>query len=150
MNRLTSWAYAPAISTALATIPERLHARIACDFLTGTDPIWVGLHRYEAASFGRSYAETAHCVYPFHQTPLVKSSRRTTVVLPAPVTPRTVIHELGHVLHESLRFEPTTTAVSWYGATNRFEAFAEAFTSWLVPGHAARPDDAFLALMDSL
>lgn len=67
-------------------------------FWCGVDPVWSGLHRYTTVADGRSYRETAHACYPWN---LVGPAdrRQPTVVLPAPVEPWVVVHELGHLLH---------------------------------------------------
>jgi hypothetical protein len=131
-------------------IPASLHEWVAADFACGVDPLFAGLHRFEDASYGRSYRDTAHCVHPHHQMHLPADRRQTTIVIPKVLTPDHIVHELGHVLHERLQWEPIAEPVSWYARTNHHEAFAEAFTSWLVPGHAARPDDRTLALFEQL
>jgi hypothetical protein len=150
MDRVASHDFVPAISEAHRLIPKRLHRLVASDFLCGCDPIFAGLHPHTDANYDRSYRDTAHCAYPFHQAGLPKTRRRTTVVLPSPVDPEVVVHELGHVLHESLRFEPDCSPVSWYAETDEFESFAESFTAWLVPGYAERPDLETITLFESL
>jgi hypothetical protein len=152
MNRLHQAGHRAVIGEALRIIPARLHELVAVDFLCGADPLFLGLHRYALTqeANARSYSTTAHCVYPFHQMHLPADRRATTVVLPSVVTPDVVVHELGHVLHERLRFEPTAAPVSGDARTNRHEAFAEAFTTWLLPDHGDRPDERTLALLEGL
>ena len=140
MDRLVNNDYALAIQAGRAMYPDNLKPFTACHFLTGTDPVFAGLHTFTEATYGRSMRDTAHCAYPTHQLGLPKSRRVTTVVLPVPETPETVVHELAHVMHRALRWLPTTTDVSWYAETNRFESFAEAVTAWLIPGYAPRRD----------
>jgi hypothetical protein len=60
------------------------------------------------------------------------------------------VHELGHVLDESLGFTVAAEPVTWYTRDNRAEAFAKAFASWLIPGYADRPDPAVGDLFDVL
>lgn len=105
------------------------HARFVC----GIDPTFAGLHRYTAASYGRDYATTAHACYPHHLT-RPAADRVPTVVLPVLVTPATVVHEVGHLLHWHLALGPVAAPVNWYAATSPEEAFAEA-----VRVHAAGP-----------
>ena len=129
MNR-EKWGYAESIQAAIAIIPSTIWQRISyVHFFTGTDPIWAGLHSIEMISDGRSYRNTAHVVYPFHQKHLPASMRATTVVLPIPEHPIVVVHELGHVLDEALRFQYLAEPVTDYACTNRLEAFAEAMGS---------------------
>lgn len=132
MNRLMSYRYCRPIERALEIVPPAIRARLAgVHFLTGTDPIAAGLHGYRETRDGRSYLDVAHVVYPFHQGHLPADRRRTTVVLPYPDPhPASVVHELGHALHEALGFEHDADPVTEYARTNRFEAFAEAFTTW--------------------
>lgn len=141
--------YAESISAALAVVPSRLHRYLQCDFFCGADPVFAGLHTYTVTDFGNAYSSVPHTVYVHNQAHLTASHRVTTIVLPGVYIPGWIIHELGHVLHERVGW-PLTSPVTAYGHSNGYEAFAEAFTSWLVPGWGGRPDDAFLTLMDSL
>ena len=128
-------AWLPAINSGLTIIPTPLRARISPHFLVGVDPIFAGLHDFTDASYGRSYRDTAHCAYPFHQTTLAVSQRHTTVVLNGDPDVGTVVHELGHVVHEALRFDHHARPLNTYAQTNHYEAFAEAFAAWLIPGY---------------
>lgn len=153
MIRVRSGGYAALIEAAYDRIPQPLHPMVQADFLCGADPLFVGLHQFQDASYGRSYSSTMHVAYPFHQMGLAKCHRRTTVVIPEAaktVWVEHVVHELGHVLHESLEFEHDASPVSWYGETNRYEAFAEAFTSWLIPGYGKVPDARTRAYFEAL
>jgi hypothetical protein len=137
------------IDEALRLLSPRIRERVAhADWLAGVDPIFAGLHGFEAAS----YRNTAHACFRSHT-----ATGRTTVVLPKLVEPWVVVHELGHVLHESVGFDthdpdPCTP----YATTDRWEAFAEAFTAWLCPETYAdaQPtlmcDGATLALFEEL
>ena len=127
-----------------------MHDLVRTDWFCGADPLFADLHRVQSASFGRSYRSTPHCVYPHHQLHRARADRRTTVALPSVETPDVVVHELGHVLHERLRWEPVARPVSWYAETDWCESFAESFASWLIPGYAHRPDDRTLSLFESL
>jgi hypothetical protein len=75
--------------------------------------------------------------------------RRTTIVLPTPHYPISIVHELGHVLDEALNFDHEATPVTAYAKTDRYEAFAEAFTSWLYWGYGDEPDPATRYLFES-
>ena len=150
MDRLSGAGYRTSISAALEIIPAALHDLVRVDWFCGADPLFADLHRIEDASYGRSYRSTAHCVYAHHQEHRARASRRTTIALPTVETPDVIVHELGHVLHERLRWEPVARPVTWYAGTDLFEAFAEAFTSWLIPGYARRADDRTIALLESL
>lgn len=127
-------------------------------YVIGVDPVFVGLHSFVDIADGRSYRDTAHCAYPSH---LVGPADRrvTTIVMPSHhdrgagtwAEPHTLIHELGHALHETIGFDHDATPVTKYAALNRFEAFAEAFTSWCFPGNGYDwPDEATVALFRSL
>lgn len=153
MNRVKAGGYSALIEAAYRIVPQEIHPLIQPDFLCGTDPLFAGLHGYTDASYGRSYTDTMHVAYPHHQTGLAKAHRRTTVVIPnQPKELRVehVVHELGHVLHETLAWEHVAEPVTWYAEGNWCEAFAEAFTSWLVPGYAKRPADRDLAYLNAL
>jgi len=135
MDRLIDRKWAPAIERGFGLIPKALRDRINPHFLVGVDPLFAGLHDFVDASYGRSYRDTCHCAYPWHQTPLAKSQRHTTVVLNGEPDVDTVVHELGHVVHESLGFDHRAVPLSGYAQTNHHEAFAVAFTAWLIPDH---------------
>jgi hypothetical protein len=154
MERITSHAYVPAIERAFQLIPEGLHRWLGCEFLVGADPVFVGLHRFVGASYGRGYDETAHVAYPEHQLDTIPKSRRIqTVVIPTleNSTPDTLVHELGHVFHWNLdHCETETTPVSWYAETNSMESFAEAFTAWVIPGYAEKQDRDLNGLLEHL
>jgi hypothetical protein len=133
MNRLASYAFNPAIKTALQQIPQRFHRFLNCDLLCGYDPIYVGLFSFENTSDGRSYHNTACCAYPYHQSGISLALRATTVVMPKILHPLDVIHELGHVLQYNLDpdFELQMKPVTTYSETDNLEAFAEAFTRYI-------------------
>lgn len=151
MERLTSGGFVPAIGHALALIPPSILGRMHFQIFTGTDPLWAGLHAFEAATYGRSYRSMEHVVYPYHQTSLPLDRRVTTLVVPVPRPPRRIVHELGHILDEATGFQHVAEPVSAYARTKRAEAFAEAFTAWLLPGYSAiRVDDATRALLAGL
>ena len=170
MNRVKPGGYTELISAAYALIPESMHRLIQPHFLCGTDPGFAGLHRYSSASYGRAYSDTWHVVYPAHQIRPAASDRHTTVVLTDVIDDAPwvrekfghhhplamMVHELGHVLDESLRFEHDAAPVTAYAETDRREAFAEAFTAWLIPSHlpsygsSAHIGDATVALFDEL
>lgn len=127
--------YSELIDAAYSHIPAGVRALLRPHFLTGTDPVFAGLHGYRDTNDGRSYLDIAHVAYEFHQ-PLPRARRRTTVVLPRLTSVRTIVHELGHVLDERLDFEYEAVPVTSYAETSHFEAFAEAFAAWALPfGH---------------
>jgi hypothetical protein len=150
--RVRRQAEAEVIGFALSLLPERIRRRVGgVDFLTGVDPLFAGLHRYEEVIDGRSYRDTPHVAYEVHQAHLSAARRRTTVVLPVRVHQRTVVHELGHVLDWQLGFAHEADPASWYGESNRYEAFAEAFLSWVCPGATdLAPDVRTETLFESL
>jgi hypothetical protein len=126
------------VFVALDLLPQRIRAMVeGVDILTGVDPVFAGLHYFTQASYGRAYKDIAHVAYPMHQLHLPKDRRATTLVLPANTAIKVIVHELGHVLDERLNFKHDPTAsVTWYAHTNSSEAFAEAFTAWILPhGH---------------
>jgi hypothetical protein len=157
VNRLTA-GHRAAIAVAFEAIPERIVSRLRhVDVLTGTDPVFAGLHGFEVMSFGRSYRTTAHASLGRHT-----ADGRTTIVLPTPEEPIIIVHELGHALDEALGEIHEAEPVTWYAATDRLEAFAEAWTVWVAErsglelgswrSHYAdsRPDPAIAALFEEL
>lgn len=150
MRRVRGPGFGALLEAGLALVPERVLPLVECEWFLGADPLLAGLHTYTDANYGRSYSDVAHTVYEHHQPQVSRARRAVTVVMPHLCVPSTVVHELGHVLHERLGFEARPAPTSWYARTNRYEAFAEAWTSWLVPGYGDRPDEATLALFEEL
>jgi hypothetical protein len=143
MTRIRTQRDAEPIAHALTILPSGIRARLAhVQFVAGVDPIFTGLHNYATTTDGRSYGDTAHVAYPFHLTHLPRAQRITTVVLPAPEEPWIVVHELGHALDDSIGFDRhEVQPVTDYAKTDRWEAFAEAFTAWLCPDIYATAQD---------
>jgi hypothetical protein len=135
MIRIPTGDYAEVIRAAKTWIPNPILDRIQhVDFFIG-DPIFAGLHEYEDTTDGRSYRTTAHCLYKGHQSRLPRDRREVTVVLTGPheKSITTIVHELGHALHEVVGLSWVAIPMTAYAETNRHEAFAEAFCSWLLP-----------------
>jgi hypothetical protein len=157
-HRIRTQRDAEPIAHALTFLPSGIMRRLqGVEFVAGVDPLFVGVHTYESTTDGRSYHDTACCLSPHHQQHRPRSDRATRVILPAEREPRIVIHELGHALDEAIdwdRHDPM--AVTAYAQTDRFEAFAEAFTAWIMPNAYpwAEPilhqDQATLALFEEL
>lgn len=125
------------INRAYEIIPKKYHKYLECDWLIGKDPIKFGLHNFTDTSDGRTYRNTAHVAYPHHHRKLYYLP--SVVVLPEPDTVDVVVHELAHVIHFNINFDGPKEGivpVSWYAKTNWYEAFAEAFTSLVIPGYA--------------
>ncbi len=137
MNRLVDYKYLPAINYALELLPSGIYEYVKhVHFLTGTNPTFAGLHNYITTEDGRSYKNTSHCVHPFHQKNLPRDLRHPTIVLTEIEEPPIVIHELGHVLHGTINFNYSPMPISEYAETNRFEAFAEAFSAFVLPNYS--------------
>jgi len=140
MDRVHDTAIAAAVGEALTYLPAGIR-RIAesADFLLGADPVFVGLHRYEAISAQSSYRNTAHVSYPHHSL-----DQSLTLVMTPHDGPcvNTLLHEFGHVLDYRLRerlgyWLPAPRALGAYAARDRWESFACAFHSWRVdPAYA--------------
>ena len=134
MERLVDYRYSEGISYAFNLLPIAIADKLRyTHFLTGTDPIYAGLHNHIDINDKRSYRNTAHVSYPWNS---LNKRGQTTVVLPLldDASPYIVIHELGHCLDEILGFEHTALPINEYAKTNRLEAFAEAFAAqyfWL-------------------
>lgn len=149
MQRLVSADYRESIARAIDLVPPGIMDRLRhVEFLTGTDPVWAGLHGYASALDGRGYAASAHCAYRFHT-----ADRSTTIVLPVLEPPHVVVHELGHALHEVIGFAHVAVPVTWYAKTNDWEAFAESFVAslyWYGDQAAFHADEATRALFAEL
>ncbi len=150
MDRDTGFGYSELISYAFSIIPKGIVDRVRyTHFLCGVDPIYAGFFDNEKTVDGRSYRDTACVAYPYHQK-IDKSLRHTTIILPNLIPLAHVIHELGHVLDESLKFNHIAEPVTEYAKTDRGEAFAEAFTSWLFWNYGKEVDGATKYLFESL
>lgn len=145
LSRVPNARFAEAIGEGLRLPPGMRHRLGHVQFVCGVDPVFAGLHGYE---IGR-----AHCCYPYHLAGPA-DRRVTTVVLPdAWEGPATVVHELGHALHETIGLSHVAVPVTEYAATNHEEAFAEAlvaWTHWYGDQAAALQDKATLALFEEL
>lgn len=130
MKRLTDYAFNESISYAFSCLPDYISDALRdTHFFCGADPIFAGLHKYRTLSDDRSLREWAHITWgPYLSVP--KSEKISTIVLPKLVEPLVVIHELGHALHEKIRFNLVPKPVTWYATTDKYEAFAEWFTSY--------------------
>lgn len=126
MKRVTDYRKAEPVAAALRLLTGTLHDLASrCDVFTA-DPLLAGLHRYETASYSRSFRNTAHVAYPWNQE-LPSGDQVVTVVLPEVVDLHSAVHELGHVVDYWTGFSHKAEPVSWYAKTDRYEAFAEAF-----------------------
>jgi len=132
----------------LGAIPDRIVRLVGpFDLFIGADPVFAGLHPHETTVDGRSYRHTPHALYPVHLRHLGAAFAAPRIVLPAEYPwpfPVVVIHEFGHVLDWRLRFDWSAEVTSVYSRTNRHEAFAEAFVSWMWDEPIAARDKAFL------
>ncbi len=119
-----------AIQYAHSVIPSSILLRLHFDYFVAADPVYSGFFNYETTPDGRSYRNIACVAYPFHQL-VSKDRQKTTIILPTKVYWATVIHEIGHVLHEYLNFEIEPVPVTKYAQTNSREAFADSFLAWI-------------------
>jgi hypothetical protein len=132
-DRIPDRRWGTPIGEALHLLTPQMIERIGnVRWVCGVSPFFAGFAAYSDAQMiptgesGSSYADIPHCCYPWHiARPLAE--RRTTIVLPHPPTRSTVMHELGHALHERLEFRPVAVPLTDYARTNTYEAFAEAF-----------------------
>lgn len=155
-SRLHGSGWREQIDVAHRVIGDGIMARLGhVQYVAGLDPVFSGVHPFETTRDGRSYRDTACCCYPWHIIG-PRDRRVTTVVLPSFQDGwrgvKTIVHELGHALDESIGRRETVTPVSTYARTDRDEAFAEAFTRWCwgpLPGYD-RVDDKDRALFQSL
>lgn len=136
MIRIHGTGHREAINTALELLTPRLQHRLTgIGFVTGVDPIFIGLRDWGTVTFYdgsvASYSDLSATWMGKHHQLL---DDQTTIVIPhldaAPIS--TMAHELGHALHRTVDFdrvgdEPTTE----YSMTNAHEMFAVAFELWL-------------------
>ncbi len=151
---------AEAVGVALGHVPESLRHLAPVDWFLGSDPILAGLHTLEANKRGVSYRTgVGHYVWPHSQRHRPCSARTPTIVLPSlsdrrMYEPRNnrrllgwILHEFGHAVHDASerryrmswavdqRWTRVAKPVTKYAQTNHYEAFAEAFADWLLPGY---------------
>lgn len=139
---------AVAVGEALALMRAGLRDLTACEFVVGVDPIFAGVHREIDAHF--PYADTAHVIYDHHQLHRPLADRSPKVILPTNPDYRwdtwygvqVVVHELGHVLHQRVGWGYVAEPVTEYAETNHYEAFAEAFATWIWGGQIDAPTTA--------
>lgn len=149
MNRIVAGPYAEEIGIALGQIPRAIVDIVVpgLDFLTGTDPIWAGLHTF--AVLGTSLPgdeETAagtraHYVGTYHQCLGAPIDRRPTIVLPTPEMSHwsAVVHEIGHALDDLVDYAKVPEPVSDYAKVDEREAFAMAFQTYVF-GQQGQPE----------
>jgi hypothetical protein len=131
MDRIPNSYYAEGISYARSLIPPKINDLIGnVDFFCGTDPIFAGLHSYENIGDGRSYRDTAHCLYPNHiDGP--RSRKNITIAIPEKkISTYVYLHEMGHVLDYRTNFDHNAFPLTKYANNSSQEAFAEAFAHW--------------------
>ncbi len=142
MSRVHDRPPAFAVGQALSIIPDRILPLVGCEFIIGVDPNFAGIHEFETYHYDgevMTYRDSAHCTYAHNQIHRPVSFRTTKVILPENPAYQwdttagvgTVVHELGHVLHEFVGFEWDADPVTEYAKTDRYEAFAEAFEFWV-------------------
>ena len=154
MERIRDYRFSTLIEEAYDWIPHSIARRLEhVHFLTGVDPVYVGLYDCNLGEMYDWTGETgwaAQAVSPYFQLTLPKNKRHPTIVIPEMIPIFSVIHELGHCLDEIIWYDNVPKPVTSYAKTDEVEAFAEAFVSWLVWDYGDRPDDATLALFRSL
>jgi hypothetical protein len=159
MERLISGGYSELIEATFDLLPVRIADNFRhVHFFTGTDPIFAGLIRTDAFAMKEAgykigpevYRTGACCSYLHNQTHFPLARRHTTIVLPQIFPIDYPIHELGHALDGLLGWSHKANPVTEYAKTNDTEAFAEAFTSWLIPGYAEWPDEKTISLFEHL
>lgn len=139
MERILPGGYTELIEVAMSILPSPIQRRIEyAHWFVGSDPIFAGLHDYKDIDDGRSYRDTAHVVHPFQQ---ICEDKRTTIVIPKLIPLHSAVHEIGHVVHETLKFRPHVMPVTDYARVDEFEAFAEAFTAFFFYNYAQRQID---------
>lgn len=149
MRRYGSAAQANEIAIAFGVIGPRWRERLGhVEFLCGVDPAWAGLHATGKTLDGRSYSDTAHCVYPWHT-----GDRSTTIALPVFEPYPVVIHELGHAVHQRYAFDHEAVPVCEYAQRDSMEAFACSFHAhfmWVYDQDAYHRDEATRSLFAGL
>ena len=150
MERIVSASFAELIAYAFWCLPDGIAKRIDyVHFLTGTDPVYAGLHDSVDTDDGRKFKEIAHFVPADAQPNLSKALRHPTIVLPVIDEPWVVVHELGHALDNIVYYDHPITPITEYAKINEAEAFAEAFVGWLFED-SGEPDKETETLFDSL
>ena len=160
MERIVNAEFSELIGYSINALPRRIWERINyVHFLTGTDPIYAGLHNFVdiddeyymkgEEKGNKSYRNVPQVVCPEYQFILPKLLRNTTIVLPVMEQPWVVVHELGHVLDEALGYSHLALPITEYAKINEGEAFAEAFVGWMCEDYG-EPDVETTALFEYL
>lgn len=147
-ERITTQEHAEAIARGIELLPGRLPERLKHVAFFTADPVLAGLHSQLGHELlegrpERTLRNTAHhCDGWAVERP--RSEQRSTVVMPRVhelLGDRlvVVVHELGHALDEELDWTHTPKTTTEYSESNGYEAFAEAFTAWVLPPRAERP-----------
>ena len=156
MERIVNQQYAELIAEAYSAIPDNIIKMINhVHFFCGTDPIFAGLENDEPINNGASPKVCSHYL-PESRQFLPKYLRHPTIILvekPEYLLPHHIIHELGHVLNRATdwyEYRTPILEVTEYAKTDFEEAFAEAFTSWLIWDYGKMPDPETLTLFNRL
>lgn len=132
MGKVLTYEWNEAINAAMQFIPAPYREMCVAYWVIGVSPIRAGVHAYRDTDDGRSFENTAHVAYPHHLSRKRPDSLPVVIVPERPISTlrdvATVVHELGHVAHWALGFGPELGPVSDYAKTNRWEAFAEAWS----------------------
>lgn len=137
-DRVTDQATAEVIGYGLELLPARIRERLEHVAWFTADPLFAGLHRYPRHQPGPELDAILDCPHHIMAEFLERPAEpRSTIVLPCPVEPTTIIHEAAHALHASIGWatvaRPTIPEVTWYAETDYWEAWAEAFLVWCCP-----------------
>lgn len=146
-ERITTQEHAEAIARGIELLPGRLPERLQHVAFFTADPVHAGLHSQIghdilAGRKGRTLRNTSHhCDGWAVERP--RSEQRSTVVIPHTYELRgdnlvVVVHELGHALDELTGWEQTPKVTTEYSEKDGWEAFAEAFTAWVLPPRGER------------
>lgn len=141
-DRVPDHRFAEAIDLGYRYLPARIARRFdTVRIVCGVDPVFAGYTTTEDTDDGRSYRDTAHVCYPHHLNHRPADDRPITVMFPHVPHPATVVHELAHALDWQIGCKHNARPVTDYARTDRYEAFAEAFTAWcFAPGYYGDPD----------
>ena len=106
------------------------------------DPVFAGVVGMTDTGDGRSYRDTASAWVP-EILPGPADRRLMTITIPErpdgdEYDIDLLVHELGHVMDWMTGHDRECVPIGDYAASDHYEAFAEAFTGWLIPDYADR------------
>jgi hypothetical protein len=160
MERIPDSCYSELIEEAYSAIPDNIVKLVRhVHFFCGVDPVFAGLVKEIPFHDG---AHSTHDCMCYESAISVDWKISKSLIHPTIFIPffdldefgvQDVVHELGHALDDVTPFfcyQQQIKPVTDYAKTDYFEAFAEAFASWLFWGYGEQPDEETIYYFEKL